>query len=1679
MPTNDLVQALPESSQLDTGINNIPAQSPIPQPELTVNQNFSTNTFFDNLNANLVKSNSWLKSADYQTPLNTRLKDTLRYDSPTYGYDANDPNIETEYGDRQGFLQKWGHNLIKTGANILGSFAETLGTIPLVIDSAISGNLDKMENNSLTNAVSDWTEGLETEFPNYQTTFEKNHPILNYVPFLGNSGDSWGGVLKNLGFVAGTIAGAAVEDTVVGAITGGVGDVPLVGTQMTTVLGRLGKVFGAGTESVQSFQKLLQGGKSIEEALATMSSTARIIDKTRYGLSLFTSAAAQGQMQGNMVSNAIGQELKQRFFNQHGYDATGDDAEAIDKQRAEGAKAAFMLNTGTMMLTEGIQFGSLLKPASLARQGIIESIDEGIGIKLNKATDIWEAIAPATGFKGILSRAASAGTLKSALVGAAQGGEMSLISSAAQKYEDAKFDNSAIDGVDNFISSTSQGLNHLFTSREGLDNLIAGGLLGAVIHPLTNLVERATGSYVSPKERTQQVIDILNTQGGTTGGLFTDQFNSAVRAYSLQNKMESSMKEGDLYEYHNNKFTQLFGFVDAGIKTHRFEAQMARLEGIKDLPINEQRALLKIDDPNVTKQQLDAHVDALMAKALDIKSDITKINDAFKNPFNARKDAPNFHAFEDLKSEMAINLSEMKDNRSRMQSMQKEIGKMIPNANIDQVVNLTNEDGIKQTVKDFSSKIADLKRDEELLKGEDKQKATTERKFLEDKSEELNLNLEQSKDPTNPNFNHLNTVNDLLNYYNNSDLKARKDINFQDTIEAFNKAQDIYKLGKGIDIARDNFNRFFKDKNELKKGFQEKLAREDALRQHLATIFENQDNTDATPYKDTPDNEELDEHGNVVDNTKSTPEEDIPETEDTGKPFDPEEADAKMAAEKAKKTTPPAADSKEAIQAKIDALSGEATKERQAVYDQQIALNETPEKANAFADRHMEKTSPVGKKIKALQKKLLEGTVDPKVEEQVKTIPGVKDKDAKRILSLPIEDVIKEANAKADANPNANLASLSPDAAARLKAELKSKGIDITSQTKLSTIKEEINKLAIPKDTKPTTPIKEATSIEDKRADIERRRIEELLSAIKGKGLNEADILNKNINAKYDAELAALDNTETSTIEEKAQAAQNLTTKPSPIKAAVKSATEGIRKFVTNPIKIVQNLFTRSFNANAAEATNKSKAIIENHPDELAKKISVSAKLSKEGKNDNFTPLPYFENNERKSTGLYRKGYKYELQMSVDGKPIGLLQPSDTLYFKDGDTYKHISELTPEQYEEVTKNSPDTYKDFMESTNAYNKAIKEIEDQFDNGKKDFSTDELSKLFSIGVTYSVPLSDTAADSTRLKDITYDKGNVVLSLPFDTETGKRTTTPDVIGSERLTDEDYDKLLNFVSNNIDKLHNWNSRYMFVTQLPDGTYSMKGTLPARASETSDEANKELIDLIKRKPVDPTQTKEINRELNDKFFIADSSNGKGKGANIKLVIKDNGDIAISLHNENQKYVNSKGETVPYRRLITLPDSAKKVTSLAELVNIINGKLKFQVDTLKDKPLERMGVHLAKEDFKSSILNDDQVSYDELKDKLAVSVKKSGPDSSKSDIFGNSNMYIIPKSMEGKESKITETNTPKSQPIKETPVETKTSTATSTSFLKDKEAKAAARTEAQNQTTKEVDDEFTKSLGCK
>jgi hypothetical protein len=1414
-------------------------------------------SIFGNLSETAKQASPFLNSLPYTNPVQTRLKDTERYDSPTYGFTPFDPNIETEYGDRQGVLEKWKNNFVKFLANTTGSFVETMATIPLTIDAIASGDMSKTYNNPLSNSITQWMDGLETSLPNYETTFGKNHPVLNWIPFIGNSGDSWGGLLKNLGFTAGAIAAAVLQDSMLAAATGGTAELPLLPEQLRKIgvsLAKIGRVY-TNPEGSTALLKAIQQGEELTSTIDRLYKGAKFANgfeqKARYGIALFTGAGGEATFEANQTWGNIYTNLNKEFYEKFGRDPDEEERKTIKDYADGGGNASMLTNTALLMLTDSITFGSVLKPFKSAERAVSKEIAEGVSIGLKKGSiDSFEKVAEKGRFQ-ILGKITK--PLRTMGVEGFEEGSQFVIQRTAEDFYKRKFDKQSINDVDNFTKSLATGMHDVFTTREGLENIFMGALSGGVIHIAGRVIERGRGIQNNTNTYVENTLKYMNSS--TVSNLLNNK-EEAINAVSIHNDMQKALEKGDVFEYQNLKFQELFNFIYSGHRAGRFDMRKQQLEMLKDLSPAEFQKMFGMEFNDTNKKTVDEYVDSVIAKSEEIKKNIEKVETIFKNPYknpskisNATlKDYFNHTGFEEYKRQLAIDLSEMHDSRRRANNLKAELAVIAPTTDIDNIIKLTNRQGIGEIMEDMNKRISQLdstmrlmregKTDEEFSQGDQSayKDAVREREFLSKSIEELN-----GVDETGYYENIYENLGSIVNYWAAGNrLTSDFHVSPVDFLPMLQKALDAFRL-----VNLSNRAHFHYNKLTTKAGYDD----------YIHSVMD-----EYSSGKDAPDNAS----GEIP------PTENDPDAVDIDANGNPRVAPVNTEA------------GKKAAQKESEAAAKEVEAKQAAVEDIKAKLQQ---------------------KEAAVQATAAEAAAQPQANNGKATVqPAVDPKVATEIQEL------KDALAKAEND------------LAQARAE----------SQKAGTVAGE-------------------------------KKVELSISPEAGQRDEDLDL------EEMDKEHEAKNNER---------------------KSRFGKVGSFFKEF--DPFVFISRVFSRDHSARKGinERENMHKVLFSMPPRSVYDKMSLRVSESTEGhKHGEFKKFPGFP-------GIFYQGYAHDIDMVVEGKVLGKIQPAARLAFIRGEQYLPMWEMTKDEYVKFTRNPADTYDEFMKHLLAYKDIYESIMKDFAKGKSYFSNADVKKLFDISVWYGrADYSKSESSATKISDLNYStKGDALISLPMVynpvSKQFERTMKPTVINEAELSEEDRQKLWNFIANNITQLQNINSRYLYIFQLPDGEYKTISPIAARPIQSD---NATLNGLFKRIQDVDLKSKEAIRKLNvdlrNEVYIADANNRKGSKTNMFLSVSENGDVLINFVNEKTSFYRAY-------KVANFKSAADFEGAVEEVNKVIVSKSR------NDKALDKLNVRLDAKDFKSGIANDGDVKMADVKDKLSLATSP--------DVFTNEGISVLP-----------------------------------------------------------------------
>lgn len=427
----------------------------------------------------------------------------------------------------------------------------------------------------------------------------------------------------------------------------------------------------------------------------------------------------------------------------------------------------------------------------------------------------------------------------------------------------------------------------------------------------------------------------------------------------------------------------------------------------------------------------------------------------------------------------------------------------------------------------------------------------------------------------------------------------------------------------------------------------------------------------------------------------------------------------------------------------------------------------------------------------------------------------------------------------------------------------------------------------------------------------------------------------------------------------------------SPLKMFFKLFSKG----ATNefPIDYKENLRSLIFGTSSKEEVNS-----------LLASATITVAKSTSGKDSNsFGKYPI-------QGKIYRKGQALEVTLNLKGKPVGLLNEPDSLYYKDGDEFKPLHEITsPSVYESVTGNPAKTFEAFKKEADAYREAYNKLVESHKDEAVTIPNEEIVKLFKTVLSYGSYDSVNKAElATLIKDLKYKpKGSAILSFPMiyneEKDIYERQSFPTILNKEELTVEQLADVADFFEKHPNKADELNSRYAYLLRMPDGSFSSQSFLVARPANESEVNIDDFISNLKLSITEAKNNtytlKSINEFLGNALYISHSKKNDNRKTHIRFSVSSK-DHSIALNIHNKKLGVSVIEYIT-------EDELNSINSVDEFINYVNNRIADRAQ--RNTPLKSLGIKIDKESFKKHLANDDKVTSEDLVDSLTVPVTPS------------------------------------------------------------------------------------------
>ena len=514
---------------------------------------------YDLMNMRLANAN---KPESFTNIEGVELPGTGRYAKIFPGAD-----MEDIYGRGQGWGSKMvnavGKGLSLTGTTFLQS---TAGLVNGVIQSIGDGRAASFYDNEFNRTLDEFNKKLEDTLPNYYTLKEKNANW--YSPDkLFTANFLWDGIIKNMGFAAGA------------ALSGGVFAAGLKALPLTAKLFSVGKaaeVLAATEEGLLAADKVAQTYGKIKGLSDKFLSSYKTLNTGGRALvaGLATTGEAGFEAYNNL--NQFRNEKIQEYKDANGGIApTGMALANINNMADSVGNSSFLLNTALLSATNYIQFPKILGSTYKAEKGIINGLTKEIGEITTDTAGNYITKAPR--FGKILSTLNKVRPYTFSASEAFEEGAQYAIQVGTQDYYNKKQKGQYA----SFADSLVEGVSKTIGTNEGMENILIGGLSGALM--------MAKGKIKEGSEKAKNTAEAIAQFNKFKISDFTKETADSVsRGVAIQEDREATLRQGDVLESKDLEKDYIINYLTPRIKFGRMDLVASDIEQLRELAMTDE-----------------------------------------------------------------------------------------------------------------------------------------------------------------------------------------------------------------------------------------------------------------------------------------------------------------------------------------------------------------------------------------------------------------------------------------------------------------------------------------------------------------------------------------------------------------------------------------------------------------------------------------------------------------------------------------------------------------------------------------------------------------------------------------------------------------------------------------------------------------------------------------------------------------------------------------------------------------------------------------------------------------------------------------------------------------------------------------------------------------------------------
>jgi len=468
---------------------------------------------------------------------------------------------EEVYAQGQAWTDKMvngvGKGLLLTGTTFLQS---TVGLVNGLGTALVDGRAASFYDNDMNRSLDALNkEAEENWLPNYYSQAERDANWYSPTKLL-SANFFWDGIIKNLGFAAGAALSGQVFSSVLKSI-------PLTS-----------KLFASG-KAAQALSATEEGLLAADKAAGTFGKVKALSDKfvTGYasmnagGRAVVAGLATTGEAGFEAFNNA--KEFREKKIAEYrathsGLDPTEQELGEINQLADEVGNSSFLLNTGLLTATNYIQFPKILGSSARLEKGLASAATKEINeVAKDAAGNLIVAPARYGKVLGFVKKAAPYAFSTSE---AFEEGAQFAISSATQDYYNKKYKGDAT----SFLDSLTEGVSKTLTTNEGMENILIGGLSGALM--------MGRGKYLTEKEKTKDTAAFVEQANKWKLSDFSKEtIDSVNRGTAIQEERERYLQQGDTLMSKEAERDYIINYLTPRIKYGRLDLVKSDIADLK------------------------------------------------------------------------------------------------------------------------------------------------------------------------------------------------------------------------------------------------------------------------------------------------------------------------------------------------------------------------------------------------------------------------------------------------------------------------------------------------------------------------------------------------------------------------------------------------------------------------------------------------------------------------------------------------------------------------------------------------------------------------------------------------------------------------------------------------------------------------------------------------------------------------------------------------------------------------------------------------------------------------------------------------------------------------------------------------------------------------------------------